>query len=106
MQLLFSNSFGGNLPKDLDLSQTLDLFGLLTQTISRYSDSASQDAVEAIGMELVKRDEMRGISPDVRKLGVTELINGWLVNEVGRIYKPGLSRSGNDLVCLSSTTNR
>ena len=93
------------MPRDLDLAQTLDLFGLLTQTISRYTDSASQDAVEAIGMELVKKDELRGMSHD-RKLGVTELIIGWLVNEVGRIYKPGLSRFGNDLVCLCSMTNR
>jgi hypothetical protein len=76
----------------MSLSQTLDIFKLLTQTYPRYVDTASREAVEAVGMELVKRDELRGSSkgdPEESKLGVTEHILGWLANEVGRISKRG-----------------
>jgi hypothetical protein len=77
----------------MNLSQTLDLFKLLTETYPRYVDTMSREAVEAVGMELVKRDELRGSSegnPEEIKLGVTEQVLGWLANEVGRITKRGM----------------
>ena len=80
---------------DMNLSQTLDIFKLLTRTYPRYVDTASREAVEAVGMELVKRDELRGAAEgdhEENKLGVTEQILGWLANEVGRISKRGVSR--------------
>lgn len=79
---------------DLSLSQILDLFKLLTLTYPRYSDSGSRDAVEAVGMELVRRDELRGTkegAQDEVRLGVAEQILGWLSNEVGRLTKKGNS---------------
>ncbi len=75
---------------DLSLSQTLDIFKLLTQTYPRYVDSASREAVETVGIELVRRDELRGTSPEdanETKLGVTEQIVGWLANEVDKFAK-------------------
>ena len=78
----------------MNLSQTLDIFKLLTGTYPRYVDTASREAVEAVGMELVKRDELRGTAEgdlEENKLGVTEQILGWLANEVGRISKRGVS---------------
>jgi len=86
--------------QDLSLSQTLDVFGLLTQTYPRYVDTLSRDAVEAIGVELVKRDELRGESQAEDKLGITEQILGWLSNEVGRISKRGSSRSGGSVFSI------
>jgi hypothetical protein len=80
---------------DLTLSQILDVFRLLTLTYPRYSDSTSQDAVEAVGMELVRRDELRGTpegAVDETKLGVTEQILGWLSNEVARFSRHTSSR--------------
>ncbi|KAG6810659.1 hypothetical protein H0H92_010871 [Tricholoma furcatifolium] len=65
---------------------------LLTLTFPRYPDNASRDAVEAVGMELIRRDELRGLpegTPDEVKLGVTEQILGWLSNEVARLIKRG-----------------
>ena len=79
---------------DLSLSQILDLFKLLTLTYPRYSDSGSRDAVEAVGMELVRRDELRGTeegAQDEVRLGVAEQIIGWLSNEIGRLTKKGNS---------------
>ena len=84
------NVFSWSCSLDLSLSQTLDIFKLLTQTYSRYVDAPSRDAVEAVGTELVRRDELRGSpegEPDESKLGVTEQILGWFTNEVGRISK-------------------
>lgn len=81
---------------DLTLSQILDIFRLLTLTYPRYSDSASRDAVEAVGMELVRRDELHGTpegAVDENKLGVTEQILGWLSNEVSRFAKHASSSS-------------
>ncbi|TFK50812.1 ARM repeat-containing protein [Heliocybe sulcata] len=78
--------------EDLSLSQTLDVFQLLTLTYPRYVDQSSREAVEAVGMEIVRRDELRGTpegKPDESKLGVTEQILGWLANEVGGIHKRG-----------------
>jgi hypothetical protein len=80
---------------DLTLSQILDVFKLLTLTYPRYSDGASRDAVEAVGMELVRRDELRGSlegAQDENKLGVTEQILGWLSNEVSHFAKHASSR--------------
>lgn len=74
----------------------MDIFRLLTLTYPRYSDPPSREAVEAIGMELVRRDEIRGTPEgpaDETKLGVAEQIIGWLSNEVGRLSKRGSSRS-------------
>ncbi|KZT22524.1 ARM repeat-containing protein [Neolentinus lepideus HHB14362 ss-1] len=82
--------------EDLNLSQTLDVFQLLTLTYPRYDDQSSRDAVEAVGMEIVRRDELRGTpqgNPDESKLGVTEQILGWLANEVGGIHKRGATGS-------------
>ena len=84
----------GSLP-DLTLSQILDIFKLLTLTYPRYPDAASRDAVEAVGMELVRRDECRGTvegAVDESKLGVAEEIVGWLSNEVSRLAKHASSR--------------
>ncbi|KAF8911690.1 armadillo-type protein [Gymnopilus junonius] len=81
---------------DLTLSQILDIFKLLTLTYPRYEDSSSRDAVEAVGMELVRRDELRGTeegAKDEVRLGVAEQILGWLSNEVGRLSKKGNSDS-------------
>lgn len=72
---------------DLSVSQILDVFKLLTLTIPRYTDSGSRDAVEAIGMELVRRDELRVTEQGKSKLGVTEQILGWLSIEVGTVSK-------------------
>lgn len=84
---------------DLSLSQTLDIFKLLTLTYSRYVDTPSREAVETVGRELVKRDELRGMpdgEPDESPLGVTEQIIGWLVHEVGHISK--LSKCVNPVI--------
>ncbi|KAJ7600549.1 armadillo-type protein [Mycena floridula] len=82
--------------EDLDLSKILDIFHLLTLTYTRYADSASREAVEAVGMELVRRDECRGTDQgpaDEMKLGVAEQILGWLSNEVTRLSQRGSSSS-------------
>ena len=82
--------FIGSIVLDLNLSQVLDIFKLLTLTYPRYVDVTSRAAVEEVGVELVRRDELRG-SPQGSlgedKLGVTEQIVGWLANEVRRISK-------------------
>ncbi|KAJ8518630.1 hypothetical protein ONZ45_g4322 [Pleurotus djamor] len=88
---------------DLNLSQTLDIFKLLTETYPRYSDSTSRDAVEEVGMELVRRDEVRGTPQgpeDEEKMGVTEQILGWMSVEVNRLSK-GSPASSNVFVLLS-----
>ena len=75
---------------DLDISQTMDIFRLLTLTYPRYADAQSREAVEEVGLELIRRDERRGIpggDPNVSKLGVAEQILGWLSHEVGHISK-------------------
>ena len=77
---------------ELSMAQIMDVFKLLTLTYPKYSDSASQDAVEAIGMELVRRDELRGApggAQDEVRCGVAEQIIGWLANEVGRLARRG-----------------
>ena len=71
------------------MSQILDVFKLLTLTYPRYTDSASQDAVEAVGVELVRRDELRAGEQNEVKLGVAEQILGWLSHEVERLAKNG-----------------
>jgi hypothetical protein len=70
---------------ELSLSQSLDIFKLLTHTYPRYVDSGSREAVEEVGMIIIRRDET---SPDT-KMGVTEQILGWLNNEIGRIARKG-----------------
>ena len=75
----------------MTLAQCVGVFGLLTRTYPRYVDNASREAVEAVVVELVRRDESRGASEDETKLGVTEQMLGWLANEVGRISKRGVS---------------
>jgi hypothetical protein len=80
---------------DLNLSQIMDLFKLLTLTYPRYLDARSREAVEAVGMELIRRDEMHdltGCAPVEAKFGVAEQIVGWLSNEVGRLAKRGSPR--------------
>jgi uncharacterized protein YpmB len=73
------------------LSQILAAFKLLTLTYPRYTDSASEDVVEAVGIELVRRHELRGTAAGEEnqvKLGVAEQILGW---EVERLAKNGNS---------------
>jgi hypothetical protein len=60
----------------------LDVFELLIETYPRYVDSASREAVEAVGKELVHRDETRE-----DRQGVTEEILGRIANEVSRVAK-------------------
>lgn len=70
----------------------MDIFKLLTLTYPKYADSLSRDAVEAVGMELVRRDEVRETENgpiDEMKMGVAEQILSWLSNEVGRLAKQG-----------------
>ncbi|RXW23690.1 hypothetical protein EST38_g2167 [Candolleomyces aberdarensis] len=73
---------------DLSLSQMLDVFRLLTLTYPRYNDNQSRDAVEEVGMALVKRDET-----SESKFGVAEQILGWLSNEVGQYVKRGIANT-------------
>ncbi|KIJ63493.1 hypothetical protein HYDPIDRAFT_175892 [Hydnomerulius pinastri MD-312] len=72
--------------EELNLSQTMDVFELLTQTYPRYVDTASRDAVEAIGMRLIEKDELL---EGRTKLGILEQVLGWLANETARISKRG-----------------
>ena len=68
----------------------MDIFQLLTLTYSRYVDAPSREAVEAVGIELVRRDELRGTpegDQDEERLGVTEQIVGWLALEIERMAK-------------------
>ncbi|KAH7908270.1 armadillo-type protein [Hygrophoropsis aurantiaca] len=76
---------------DLSLSQTMDVFGLLTQTYPRYVDTISRDAVEVVGMELIKKD--LATTERESRLGVTEQVLGWLRNEVERISRRGTPSS-------------
>ena len=55
----------------------MDVFKLLTLTYPRYSDSGSQDIIEAAGIELVWRDKLWGTCAGQEnevKLGVAEQI--------------------------------
>ena len=75
------------------LSQILGVFELLTLTYPRYTDSASEDVVEAVGIELVRRHELRGTAAGEEnqvKLGVAEQILEWLSHEVERLAKNGI----------------
>ncbi|KAJ3745026.1 armadillo-type protein [Lentinula detonsa] len=81
---------------DLTLSQVMDIFRLLTLTYPRYSDGPSREAVETVGMVLVRKDEIRGTEngpPDEQKIGVTEQILGWISNEVSHFVNRGSSSS-------------
>ena len=71
------------------------MFKLLTLTYPWYNDSGSREAVQDVGMELVRRDELRGTpkgAQDETKMGVAEQIIGWLGVEVGRVAKRGVAR--------------
>ena len=75
---------------DLSLSQIMDVFKLLTSTYPRYVDADSREAVEIVGMVLVRRDELRGTpqgETNESKFGVVEQVLGWMAQEVGRIQK-------------------
>lgn len=77
-------------PLDLSLEENLEVFKLLTLTYSRYVDAPSREAVEAVGVELVRRDELRGTSegePEAKRLGIAEQIIGWLWSEADRMSK-------------------
>ncbi|GJE94641.1 ARM repeat-containing protein [Phanerochaete sordida] len=93
---------------DLNLSQTLEIFQLLTLTYSRYVDAPSREAVEAVGVELVRRDELRGTpegEPDDERMGVAEQIVGWLSQEIDRMAKrPNAYPPADMLVLLSWCT--
>ena len=78
---------------DLTLRQIMDIFGLLILTYPRYVDAQSREAVENVGMELVRRDEEgEGV-----KVGVTGQILGWLSVEVGRLAKRGSPKYVNQI---------
>ncbi|KAI0366693.1 ARM repeat-containing protein [Pilatotrama ljubarskyi] len=90
---------------DLSLSQVMDIFKLLTSTYPRYVDSESREAVEEVGITLVRRDELRGTpqgEPDESKFGVTEQVLGWMSQEVGRIAKRSSSHAAADMFVLLS----
>lgn len=66
----------------------MDLLGILSLTYTRYVDAPSRDAVVAVLMAFVKRDERRGTpegEADTEKLGVSEQILSWLNTEAKRI---------------------
>lgn len=75
----------------------MDVFGLLTQTYPRYVDQASRNAVEGVGMELIRQDEQKET-----KSGVTEQVLGWLSVEVGGISRKGspASQAATDVFVL------
>ncbi|KAI0764358.1 ARM repeat-containing protein [Trametes elegans] len=90
---------------DLSLSQIMDIFKLLTSTYPRYVDSESREAVEEVGISLVRRDELRGTprgETEESKLGVTEQVLGWMSQEVGRIAKRSSSHAAADMFVLLS----
>ncbi|KAI0657693.1 ARM repeat-containing protein [Cubamyces menziesii] len=90
---------------DLSLSQIMDIFQLLTSTYPRYVDSESREAVEEVGIALVRRDELRGTpqgEPSESKLGVTEQVLGWMSHEVGQIAKRSSSHMAADMFVLLS----
>ncbi|KAH9856756.1 ARM repeat-containing protein [Lenzites betulinus] len=90
---------------DLSLSQVMDIFKLLTSTYPRYVDSESREAVEEVGIALVRRDELRGTpqgEPNESKFGVSEQVLGWMSQEVGRIAKRSSSHAAADLFVLLS----
>ncbi|KAI0688462.1 ARM repeat-containing protein [Cytidiella melzeri] len=90
---------------DLTLSQTLDVFKLLTLTYPRYVDAGSREAVELVGTELVRRDELRGTPEgDVEedKLGVTEQIVAWLAHETELFAKRPSAYPSTDMLVLLS----
>lgn len=71
------------------------MFKLLTLTYPRYNDSGSREAVQDVGVELVRRDELRGTpkgAQDEKKMGVAEQVIGWLSIEAGRVAKQGTAR--------------
>jgi hypothetical protein len=77
---------------DLTMSQALDMFELLTLTYPRYTDTLSRDAVQAVVMELVRRDEVRGTGTEIgNKFGVTDQVFGWLSTKVDHLSKHGQS---------------
>ncbi|KAF8553457.1 hypothetical protein OG21DRAFT_1485424 [Imleria badia] len=65
----------------------LDVFKLRTETYPQYINTPSRDAVEDIGMRLVKDDESIRDAP---KLGVLDNVLGRLTNEAAYISKPTL----------------
>ncbi|KAI0800349.1 ARM repeat-containing protein [Fomes fomentarius] len=89
---------------DLSLSQVMDIFKLLTSTYPRYVDAESREAVESVGVALVRRDELRGTPQGEpgSKLGVTEQVLGWMSQEVGRIQKRSSAHAAADMFVLLS----
>ncbi|KAI0644913.1 ARM repeat-containing protein [Trametes meyenii] len=90
---------------ELSLSQVMDVFKLLTSTYPRYVDSESREAVELVGVALVRRDELRGTpqgEPGESKCGVAEQVLGWMSQEVGRIAKRSSSHAAADMFILLS----
>lgn len=68
----------------------MDVFKLLTSTYPRYVDAESREAVEEVGIAIVRRDELRGTpqgEPNESKFGVAEQVLGWMSQEVGRMHK-------------------
>lgn len=69
------------------MSQTADVFELLTLTYPRYVDRASRDAAETLGVNILKGDERRD-----NKYGIAEHIISWLNMESSRICGNGAQR--------------
>ncbi|KAF8553702.1 hypothetical protein OG21DRAFT_1485207 [Imleria badia] len=71
-------------PTALSLAQVLNVFELLIETYPHYIHRA-RDAVEDIGMRLVRKHEP---IRDALEIGVLDNVLGWLENEIARISKP------------------
>lgn len=76
------------------MSQTSQIFELLTQTYPRYVDRASRDAAETLGVEILKVDERRN-----DKYGVAEHIISWLHVETNRICSKGAQKYVHPITC-------
>ena len=73
--------------EDLTATQTLGIFGILTQVYPRYTDARSREAVEEVITQIVLRDQPQGGA-------TTERILGWLASEAGRVSKQVLPGCG------------
>ena len=82
--------------EDLNLSQMMDVFKILTLTYPLYPDSHSRDAVEKVIIELIRQDVQSGLPADSDnpRLGITNQILGWLSNEANSFVKRNSPKCG------------
>jgi hypothetical protein len=66
--------------EDLTATQTLEIFGILTQVYTRHTDARSREAVEEVITQIVLRDQPQGGA-------ITGKILGWFASEAGRISR-------------------